>query len=170
MQAAGIVWVMLCINRLGFLMGCQCILNKARSPNSCGTVKVGLSSAQQTSACVKPKVGCTAWVCVDLVFSFKQCSLGVRAGRLMHASSFKEDEVWDTFVKVDGMYESCKNVKSWLINFRHLSLPWINSLRAHHYAQPVGYLFIVVLRWGGGNQRIVLWYLPGILAVGPESI
>ena len=75
--------------------------------NSCGTVKVGLSSAQQTSADVKPKVGCTAWVHVDLVFSFKQCSLGVHVGRLICAGSFKEDEVWDTFVKVDGMCKSC---------------------------------------------------------------
>ena len=57
-QVAGIIWVVLCINCLGFLMGCQCIVDKARS-HSCGTVKAGLSSAWRTSAGVKPKAGCT---------------------------------------------------------------------------------------------------------------
>ena len=78
--------------------------------NNCGTVKVGLLSARQTSASVKPKAGFTDWVCDDTVFSVKECSLGVRVGRLIRASSFKEVVVSDTFVKVDGMYNSCKNV------------------------------------------------------------
>ena len=80
--------------------------------NYCGTVKVGLLSARQTSASVKPKAGCTDWVHDDAVFSFKECSLGVHVGRLLCASSFKEVVVWDTFVKVDGMCDSCKNVSS----------------------------------------------------------
>ena len=76
--------------------------------NNCGTVRVGLFSAWQTLASVKAKAGCTDWVHDDSLVSFKGCSLGVHVGRLIDAGSFKEVEVWDTFVKVDGMCKSCK--------------------------------------------------------------
>ena len=140
-------------------------LQQGSISNSCGTVKVGLSSAQQTSAGVKPKVGCTDWVCVDLVFSFKRCSLGVHVGRLIHTGSFKEVEVWDRFVKVDGMCESCKNVRSWLINFRHLSLPWINSLSAQLLCTTGGIFirsYVTVGRWESKDSSVVFtWYSCG---------
>ena len=80
--------------------------------NNCGTVKVGLFSAWQTLVSVKPKAGCMDWVHDDVVFSVEECSLEVRVGRLIRAGSFKEVVVWDTFVKVDGMCNSCKNIRS----------------------------------------------------------
>ena len=52
------------------------------------------------------------WVCDDVMFSVEGCSLEVHVGRLIRASSFKEVVVWDTFVKVDGMSDSFKNVRS----------------------------------------------------------
>ena len=57
---------------------------------------------------MKPKAGCTDWVYVDSVFSFKGCSFRVCVGRLICACSFKEVEVWDTFVKIDGMCKKCE--------------------------------------------------------------
>ena len=130
--------------------------------NNCGTVKVGLSSAWQTSAGVKPKVGCTDWVRVDSMFSFKKCSLGVCVERLTFAGFFKEVEVWDTFVKMDGMCESCKNVRSWLINFRHLSSPWINSLSVWSLCTTGGICLcccVMVGRWESKDSSVVFtWY------------
>ena len=96
--------------------------------NNCGTVQVGLLSAWQTSASVKPRVGCMDWVHDDTVFSVEECWLEVRVGRLICAGSFKEVVVWDTFMKEDRMCDSCKNIRSWLINLRHLSSPLMNSL------------------------------------------
>ena len=72
-------------------------------------VKVGLLSAQRTSAGVKPSVGCTYWVHDGKLFSVEECLFEVCVGRLIHAGSFRDDVVWDTFVKVDGMCNSCKN-------------------------------------------------------------
>ena len=48
----------------------------------------------------------------DAVFSAEECLLEVLVGRLIHAGSFKEVVVLDTLVKVDGMCNSCKNVRS----------------------------------------------------------
>ena len=95
--------------------------------SSYGMVKVGLLSAWRTLASVKPSAGCTDWVHDGELFSVEECSFEVRMGRLIHAGSFR-DVVWDAFVKVDGMCDSCKNVRCWLINFQHLSSPWMNSL------------------------------------------
>ena len=96
--------------------------------NNCRTNRVGFSSVWQTLASEKPKAGCMDWVHVDTVCSFEGSLLGVHMGRLICTCSFKEVVGWDTFEKVDGMCESCKKVRSWLINFWHLSSPWINSL------------------------------------------
>ena len=64
------------------------------------------------SASVKPSVGCTDWVHDDKLFSFEVCSFEMCVGKLMHASSFRDFVVWEAFVKVDGMCDSCKNVRS----------------------------------------------------------
>ena len=73
-------------------------------------VKVGLLSAQQTLAGMKPSLGCTDWVRNDELFSVEVCSLEMHVGRLIHTGSFRDVVVWETFVKVDGMCDSCKNV------------------------------------------------------------
>ena len=75
-------------------------------------VKVGLPFAQQTLAGVKPSMGCMDWVHDDELFSFEVYSFKMHVGRLMHAGSFRDVVVWETFVKVDGMCNSCKNVRS----------------------------------------------------------
>ena len=75
-------------------------------------VKVRLLSAWQTSASVKPSMDCTGWVHDDELFSVKVCSFETCVGRLMRTSSFSDVVVWETFVKVDGMCDSCKNVRS----------------------------------------------------------
>ena len=80
--------------------------------SSCGMVKVGLLSAQQTLAGVKPSMGCTDWVHDDELFSIEVCLCEMHVGRLMHAGSFRDVIVWETFVKVDGMCDSCKNIRS----------------------------------------------------------
>ena len=80
--------------------------------SSCGTVKVGLLSAQQTLAGVNPSTGCTDWVRDDELFSVEVCLFEMHVGRLIRASSFRDVVVWDTFLKVDGMCDSCKNVRS----------------------------------------------------------
>ena len=48
----------------------------------------------------------------------------------MHDDSFTAVGVWETLVKVDGICDSCRNVRSWLTNFKHLSSPWMNSVNA----------------------------------------
>ena len=80
--------------------------------SNCEMVKVGLLFAQQTSAGVKPSIGCTNWVHDDELFSVKVCSFETCVGRLMRTSSFSDVVVWETFVKVDGMCNSCRNVRS----------------------------------------------------------
>ena len=76
------------------------------------TVKVGLLSAWLTSVGVKPSVGFTGWVCDDDLFSVELCLFEMCVGRLMHTGSFRDVVVWETFVKVDGICDSCKNVRS----------------------------------------------------------
>ena len=51
------------------------------------------------------------WVRDDMVFSVEECLLEVCVGRLICTGSFKDVVVWDTFVKVDGMCNSCKNLR-----------------------------------------------------------
>ena len=75
-------------------------------------VKVGLLFAWRMSAGVKPGMGCTDWVCDDELFSVEVCLFEMHVGRLMRAGSFRDVVVWETFVKVDGMCDSYKNVRS----------------------------------------------------------
>ena len=91
---------------LAFLMGFQYILCKVLSP---------VVVRQLRSDCFllgEPSAGCTDWVRDDKLFSFKVCSFEMHVGRLIHTSSFRDVVVWETFVKVDGMCDSCRNVRS----------------------------------------------------------
>ena len=52
-------------------------------------------------------------ICVGLSLLSKTVDMTeMCVGRLMHASSFRDVVVWETFVKVDGMCDSCKNIRS----------------------------------------------------------
>ena len=146
--------------------------------SSCETVKVGLLFTQWTLAGVKPSVGCTDWVCDDELFSFEMCSFEMHVGRLMCASSFRDVVVWETFLKVDGMCKSCRNVGSWLINFRHLSSPWMNSLSAWSLCTTSGVFLLscvtlgkcrlkessTVFTWGSCDRcwETVMWSSKGV--------
>ena len=111
-------------------------------------VKVGLLFAQQMLASMNPSVGCTDWVCDDELFSFEVRSFEIHVGRLMRTGSFRDVLVWETFVKVDGMCDSCKNIRSWLINFRHLSSPWMNSLSVQSFCTTSGVFILCCVMLG----------------------
>ena len=51
-------------------------------------VKVGLLSAWQTSAGVKPSVGCTDWVHDDKLFSVEVCSFEMSCSEEFQGISF----------------------------------------------------------------------------------
>ena len=73
-------------------------------------VKVGSFCARQTSAGVNPSMGCTVWVHAVRLFSFEVYSFEMHVGRVIHAGSFSDVGVQETFVKVDGICDSCRKV------------------------------------------------------------
>ena len=107
-QVAKTFLVVLHTGCLAFLMEFQ----QGSVSNSCEMVKVGLLFAWQTLAGVKPGVGCVDWVHDDELFSVEVCSFEMHVKRLIHTSSYRDVVVWETFVKVDGMYDSCRNIRS----------------------------------------------------------
>ena len=73
---------------------------------------------------LKPNAGSTIWVC-DVLLS----SVEIWVGSLIHVGSFTFADTCETLLKVDGISDDWRKVKSWLMNFRHLSSPLTNSVK-----------------------------------------
>ena len=56
-------------------------------------------------------------------------SIEIWVGSLIHVGSFTFTDTCETLLKVDGISDDWRKVKSWLMNFRHLSSSLTNSVK-----------------------------------------
>ena len=94
--------------------------------SNCCTVNLGSIYAQHISAGVKPNTGSTVWVGNVLLLSVE-----IWVGSLIRVGYFTFAYTCETLLKVDGIFDDWRKVKSWLMNFRHLSSPLTNSVKAY---------------------------------------